>query len=99
MTASPGRARVAATQETNFPMPHPTRISDCGFRIADLTLEFPIRNPQSTIRNCISSMMLAGPPYSPSNPSVPTYALPSSAGSITGLTWPSAASRRENCAS
>ena len=51
MMACPGFALLAATQETNFPRPHPTRISDCGLAIADSALPFPIRNPQSAIRN------------------------------------------------
>jgi hypothetical protein len=42
---------VAATQETNFPRPHPTRIADCGLAIEDSTFVTPIRNPQSAIRN------------------------------------------------
>src|SRR5207247_8932793 len=32
MTDPPGFARLAATQETNFPRPHPMRNAECGVR-------------------------------------------------------------------
>src|SRR5439155_1088424 len=39
MTAAPGFARVAATQETNFPRPQPTRNAKRGMRNAEQGLE------------------------------------------------------------
>src|SRR5436190_1602866 len=101
ITASPGFARVAATQETNFPLPHPTRNAERGSGNAEQASELSSSVPRSAFRipRFIISTISSGPPYSPSRPSVPTYALPSSTGSTTGLTVTSAATSRENCSS
>jgi len=106
MNAPPGLARVAATHATNLPRPHPTRKcgvrnaecrvfnSACG--IEGRTSNSALRIPHSALisfrtPHLIASTIPSGPPYSPSKPSVPTYAIPSSAGSTTGLTRASAA--------
>src|SRR5439155_1179241 len=82
MTASPGLARVAATQETNFPRPHPTRNAERGSGNAEQASELSSSVPRSAFRipRFIISTISSGPPYNPSSPSVPTYALPSSTG-------------------
>src|SRR5206468_1622135 len=74
ITASPGRARVAATQETNLPFPHPTRNAERGSGNAEQASDLPASVPRSALRvpRLITSTIPSGAPDSPSNPSVPT---------------------------
>src|SRR5260221_371497 len=56
MTVSPGLARVAATQETNFPLPHPSRSAECGVWSAECTSWLPSSIPHSALRTPHSAL-------------------------------------------
>src|SRR2546428_4916269 len=55
----------AATQATNFPLPHPTRNAERGTRNAELELEAGSNVPRSAFRipRLIASTICSGPPY------------------------------------
>src|SRR5438094_407497 len=102
----PERALDQLLQRVREQFPLGNRRAEWGVRTAESSAQCRreracIEIPHSALRtpHLIASAIRSGPPYNPSNPSVPTNTLPSAGASMTGLTAPRAESSRANCSS